>query len=112
MPPASGSIEADLETAVGEVAEGNGGQAQVAPGFQQAKSDILERAEALRKSLPKQTAFFQQLEEQMGDLEQEVEDLARRIVLAVRMFQKETAIFLDVETFVLDLPTQPCGRWE
>ena len=41
----------------------------------------------------------------MGDLEQVVEDLASRIVLAVGMFQQETGVFLDVKTFVLDLPT-------
>ena len=43
----------------------------------------------------------------MGDLEQVVEDLAGGVILAVRMFQKETTIFLNVETLVLDLPTQP-----
>ena len=51
-------------------------------------------------------AFFQQLEEQVSDLEQVVEDLAGGVVLAVRVFQKETAIFLDVETLILDLPLQ------
>ena len=105
MPLLSRGVKADLVATAVEIAESRGGQTQVAPGFQQAKSDILERAAAPGKSLPKQTAFFHQLEEQMGDLEQVVEDLASRIVLAVGMFQQETGVFLDVKTFVLDLPT-------
>ena len=80
-------------------------QPQVAPGFQQAKSDILERAEAAGKSLAKQAAFFEQLEEQVSDLEQVVEDFAGIVVLAAGVLQVETAIFLDVETLILDLPT-------
>ena len=105
MPLVSGGVEADLVAAAVEVAESSGGQTQVAPGFQQAKSDISERTDTLGKSLPKQATFFHQLEEQMGDLEQVVEDLASGVILAVGVFQKETAIFLDVEAFVLDLPT-------
>jgi hypothetical protein len=41
----------------------------------------------------------------MGDLEQVVEDLASGIVLAVGVFQVETAVFLDVEASVLDTST-------
>jgi len=58
---------------------------QVTPGFQQAESDILERADTLRESLTKQAALFHQLEDQVGNLEQVVEDLARGVVLAVRV---------------------------
>ena len=105
MPLVSGGVKADLEAAAVQVTESPGAQTQIAPPFQQAESDILERADALRKGIPKQTAFFHQLEEQVGDLEQVVEDLASGVILAVGVFQVETAIFLDVEAFVLDLPT-------
>ena len=105
MPLVSRGVKADLAATVVEGTESPGAQSQIAPGFQQAKSDISERTDTLGKSLPKQATFFHQLEEQMGDLEQVVEDLTSGIVLAVRMFQIETAIFLDVEAFILDLPT-------
>ena len=42
----SGGIETDLIAATVENLKAVGGQAQVAPGFEQAKSDILERAKA------------------------------------------------------------------
>ena len=105
MPLVSGGVKADLVATAIKVAESLGRQPQIAPGFQQPEGDISERANSLGKSLAKEAAFFDQLEEQMGDLEQVVEDLASGIVLAVRMLQKETAIFLNVEAFILDLPT-------
>jgi len=105
MPLISRCIKADLIATAVEGTESLRAQAQIAPGFQESGSDISERANALGKSLSKETAFFQQLEEQVSDLEQVVEDLAGGVVLAVRVFQKETAIFLDVETLILDLPT-------
>ena len=105
MPSLSGGIKADLIAAGIECAESLWGQSGIAPGFQQAKSDILERTNALGKSLAKQTALFHQLEKQVCNLEQVVEDFASGVVLAVGVFQVETAIFLDVEAFVFDLPT-------
>jgi hypothetical protein len=100
----SGGVEADLVATAVEATESAGAQSQITPPFQQPGSDISERANTLGKSLAIQAAFFQQLEEQMGDLEQVVEDLASGVVLALGMLQIETAIFLDVETFVLHLP--------
>ena len=55
MPSLSGGIKADLIAAGIECAESLWGQSGIAPGFQQAKSDILERTNALGKSLAKQT---------------------------------------------------------
>jgi len=49
----------------------------------------LERADTLGENIAKETALFHQLENQVGNLEQEVEDLASIFVLAVRMFQIE-----------------------
>jgi hypothetical protein len=51
------------------VLESSGGQAQVAPGFQQAESDILEGAKAVEEGFSKQAAFFDQLKDQMGNME-------------------------------------------
>ncbi len=78
---------------------------QVTPGFQQAESDILERADTLRESLTKQGALLDQLEEQVGNLEQVVEDFTSGLILAVRVFEMEAAVFLDIEAFVFDTST-------
>ena len=51
-------------------------------------------------------AFLQELEEGVGDLEYVIEDLLRGVVLAIGVFELEAALFLDIEPFVLDLPTQ------
>jgi hypothetical protein len=97
----SGGVKADLIVALIKCTEVSGVQAQVTPGFQQLKSDISERANTLRKSFAKQAALFHQLEEQV------VEDLASGVVLAIGVFKMEATVFLEVETFVFNLPTQP-----
>ncbi len=85
--------------------ESGGRQAhtQITPGFQQAESDILERAKAVGEGFPEQAAFFDQLKDQMGNLEQEVEDLTGSTLLGVGVFEIEAAIFLDIDS---DFPTQ------
>ena len=99
-------VKADLKAAMIEMMESGGGQAQVAPGFQQAKSNISDGADAVGESNPKQAAFLHQLKDQMGDLEQEIKHLSSSTILTVRVFEIVAAIFLDIETFVLDFPTQ------
>ena len=47
------------------------------------------------------------LEEETGELHQEIEDLLRDGVFAVDMFEIEFTILLDVEAFILDFPPQP-----
>jgi hypothetical protein len=42
----------------------------------------------------------------MGDLEQEEKDLMSGAILAVGVFEIEAAIFLDIEAFILDFPTE------
>jgi len=101
-----GRIEADLVTALEEILKRVGGQAQVAPGFEKAESDILEGAKADGEGLAKQAAFFDQLKDEMGNLEQEVEDLTGGTLLGVGVFKIEAPIFLDIEALVLDFPTQ------
>lgn len=52
-----------------EIVKALGGQAQVAPGFEQAESDFFVGAEAVGEGLAQEAALFHQLEEEMGDLE-------------------------------------------
>ena len=99
-------VKADLKAAIVEMMESGRGQAQVAPGFQQAKSNISEGADAVGESNPKQAAFFDQLKDQMGNLEQEIKHLTSGAILTVRVFEIVAAIFLDIEAFVLDFPTE------
>ena len=52
-----------------EMMESGGGQVQVAPGFQQAESNISEGADAVGEGPTKQAAFFDQLKDEVGNLE-------------------------------------------
>ena len=79
-------------------------QAQVAPRFQQAESDVFGRAHTGWEGLAKQAALLDQLGEQVGDLQQKVENLTGHRISGVRVFQVEPPVFLNVEAFILDLP--------
>ena len=81
----------------------------IAPGFEQAKGEILQRAEAAREELLEQTARQHQLKEEVGHLQQKVEDLGGRVVLAVGVLESEAAVLLRVEALILNLPAHaPC----
>jgi len=99
-------VKTDLKAAIVEVMESGGGQAQVAPGFQQAESNISEGADAVGEGNPEQAAFFDQLKDQMGNLEQEIKHLSSSTILAVRVFEIVAAIFLDIEAFRMKLRSQ------
>src|SRR3970282_2345338 len=43
----------------------------------------------------------------MGDLQKEVKGLTGGRVLTVGVFQRVSPMFLNIEAFILDLPTQP-----
>lgn len=102
----SGGIKADLIASGVETVEAFGRDGQGAPGFQETSGNILERANPMWEGAAKQTALFKQLEKDAGDLQQEIEDFAGGIILAVRVFEVEAAVFLDIEAFVFDFPSQ------
>ena len=102
----SGGIQADLKATFGQGQEIAGRQGQVAPGFQQAESQVLGSAQTVGEHLAQQAAFLHELEDQVSQLQEQVEDFAGGGVLAVGVFQVEIAVLLDVEAFILDLPTQ------
>ena len=93
--------KANLEAGVLHLLNSMGAQAQVAPRFQQAESDVLGRAhtgwEGLRstasEAVAKQAALLDQLGEQVGNLQQKVENLTGDRIGGVRVFQVEPPIF-------------------
>ena len=91
---------------VGESEKGGRGQAQVAPSFKDAVSNILQRSDTLWEGIGEKATLFHQLEDEVGDLQDDVEDFASSFILAVRMLEIETAVLLHVEAFILDFPTQ------
>jgi hypothetical protein len=80
------------------------GQAQVTPCLQQTEGDILGRAYAFGKGLAKEAALLHELGEQMGNLQEKVEDFASLRMLSVSVFQFESPVLLHIEAFVLDFP--------
>jgi hypothetical protein len=81
-----------------------GREQTIAPGFEQAKGEILQRAEAAREELLEQTARQHQLKEQVGYLQEVVKDLGGRVILAVGVLEGKAAVRLHVEALILDLP--------
>ncbi len=106
MPVCVKKVKADLKAAIVELLESGGGQAQVTPGFQPAESNISEGADTVGEGFAEQAAFLDQLKDQMGNLEQEIKHLASVAILGVEVFEIVVAIFLDIEAFVLDFPTE------
>src|SRR4051812_2588274 len=100
------SVEADLTAESIDLGQAVGRKQTIAPGFQQAEGEILQRAEAAREGLLEQTARQHQLKEEVGHLQQKVKDLGGRVVLAVGVLEGEAAVLLRVEPLVLDLPAQ------
>jgi len=100
-------VEAYLKSTVEQAQEALGTQSQVTPRLQQAKGDVLQRAHAIGKGLPEQASLFDQLKQDVGYLQQVIENLGGRLILAVRVFQLESPVLLSVKAFVFNLPTQP-----
>ena len=50
-----------------------------------------------------------QLTEQMGDLQEEIEDFGRSRILGVSVFQSVSPVFLNIEAFALrvNFPAEP-----
>ena len=96
-----------MEAARPEGQDLDGRAAQIAPGFQQPKSEVLGGADAFRESLTKQATVSDQLTEQMGNLQEEVEDFGGGRVLSVNVFQRVAPTFLIIEAFILNLPAEP-----
>ena len=102
-----GRVEAYLKSTVEQAQEALGAQSQVTPRLQQAKGDVRQRANAIWEGLPEQASFLDQLKQDVSYLQQVIEDLGSRLILAVRMFQLEAPVLLSVEAFVFNLPPQP-----
>jgi len=83
--------------------------AQIAPGFEQAQGEVLGGTDALRESVAEQAAVGHQLTEQMGDLQEEIEDFGRSRILSVNVFQSVSPTFLNIEAFALrvNFPAEP-----
>ena len=58
------------------------------------------------ENILEQAAFFHQLKNDAGQLEQQVKDLAGIGVFAVGMFEVEFAVLLDIKALILDFPAQ------
>ena len=100
-------VEAYLESTIEEAQEAGGTQLQITPRLQQSKGDVLQRAYTFGKDLPEQASFLEQLKQDVGYLQQVIENLGGRLILTVRVFQLESPVLLSVKTFVFNLPTQP-----
>ena len=61
-------VEAYLKSTVEQAQEAGGTQSQVTPRLQQVKGDVLQRAHAIGKGLPEQTALFEQLKKDVSYL--------------------------------------------
>lgn len=102
----SGGIEADLEPAFSQAEQVSSGNDEITPGFEQAKCQILGGTPPIGESILKQATLFDQLKDDASQLQEQVEHLASGGVFTIGMFQVEIAVLLDIEAFVLDLPTQ------
>ena len=83
----------NLKAGVEQHLNAMGAQAQVAPCFQQAEGDVLGRAHTCREGPAKQTALLDQLGDQVGDLQEKVENLTGRRMGGVSVFQVEPPFF-------------------
>ena len=100
-----GSIEADLETSFIKARKFFRVYPQIAPRFQQAKSDIFLRANAFWEILAKKASFFHQLKDNMSDLQEKIEDFAGVWVVTIGVLHIVPAIFLHIKTFIFSFPT-------
>ena len=91
--------KANLEAGVPHLLNSMGTQAQVAPRFQQAESDVLGRTltgwKGLAKQHPEGTRLLDQLGEQVGNLQQQVENLTGDRIGGVRVFEVEPPTFFE-----------------
>jgi len=88
----------------GAAVHGVGRYQTVAEALGQSPSHVAEAAEEAFAVPAQQAAVFEQLQDQMSDLQQYIEVLDLLIPGAVSMLQIEPAVLLDVESFVFDFP--------
>lgn len=78
-----------------------------APCFQDPSREIPERAETLGKGLLEERSSWQELEDCMGYLEEEVEDLQGNRIHRVGVLEGVPSGLLRVEALVLNDPSYP-----
>ena len=101
----SGGVEADLDGCGEEGFEFvRGRQGVSAEGFEEVGSKVAEGAEAGLDVPLAADAALEELDEEVGDLEEEVEVLGRSRVFGVGVFHRVAAVLLDVEAFILGAP--------
>jgi len=94
-------IEADLDSGAQQRFERN--QA-VANALGESSGHIAQAAEEAFAVFAQQAAVFDQLQQQVGDLHQDIEVPDLPGAEAIGMLQIEPAVLLDVESFIFDLP--------
>ena len=95
-----------MDSGVDQEAVVVGGKAGVSGGFEEAEGEVFGRAEAFVGDLAQQAALVDQWSEDAGNLQQEIVDLDAGLVVGVCVFEVVSAVFLDVEAFVFNLPSQ------
>ena len=98
-------MEADLDACSKHVLVVLGCKGCISGGFEQAKREVLGGAEAFLEQAGQQIAFFNDLSEDTGDLQQEVIDLYAGLVVGICVFELVAAVFLYIETFVFNSPS-------
>jgi hypothetical protein len=94
-----------LDSPCQESLDGSWREPSVPPGFQNSEGQVFGGTEAFRKSLAQETTSFQQLDKQMGHLQEEVVDLRSRRMAAVGVLSTIAPVFPDVEAFVFNFPS-------
>lgn len=108
----SRGVQSDLDVACGIGIEGVVGDGEVTQAVDQEAGDASQAAEEGGDGVAaglsggfQQVAFFHQLHDGVGDLQQAVVGLHDAVVVAVGVFQIVAAVFLCVEALVFNLPS-------
>lgn len=101
----SGSIESYLDSLFSDSIEKIPSKPEVTPGLEQSECDVLCRPNTSWESFSEKTAFFDELRDGIGDLQEEIEDLAGCLIVAVDVLQLKSPVLLDIETLVFYFPS-------
>ena len=99
--------KSDLEPPMDDLIHDLLGDGYVAPGLEEAISQVLERTQALTSRLSEKTALVKQLSNDVCDLQEIVEYLGCVVIGPVRMLQSVPPGLLGVEPLIFNDPSVP-----